>query len=425
MSRKKHEKALAEKHSERAATWRLAGLGVASAIIVFLVARGWSISRTVAPAEGDRVNIAGLAASTGLDSAAAASEKDAADKPEKSPPGNGEAFKVSSLTEKSSAQPPPGAAPPGMVWIPGGEFQMGCEDPTAKPHGGPDRMRDARPIHLVFVDGFWMDRTEVTNDQFAEFVKATKYVTVAERTPTLEQYPEAREHPENLVAGSVVFSPPAKAVPLNNHYQWWKYIPGASWKHPEGPLSHLSGRGHYPVVHIAYEDAEAYCRWARKRLPTEAEWEFAARGGLTGKLYPWGDELQPDGKWMTNIWQGEFPLRDAASDGFAGIAPVAQFSPNRYGLHDMAGNVWEWCSDWYRPDTYNRGIGAPAATRNPQGPAHSFDPAEPTEKKRVHRGGSFLCTEQYCTRYIVGTRGKGEVTSGSNHLGFRCVQTPH
>lgn len=332
-------------------------------------------------------------------------------------------FAAIKLSSNYSPSQPVESAPPGMVWIPGGEFLMGCEDPTKKPHGGPDKMPDARPIHRVAVDGFWMDATEVTNDQFAEFVKATGYITVAERTPTLEQYPAAKEHPENLVAGSVVFTPPKTAVPLNNHYRWWQYVKGACWKHPEGPASDLQGKGSYPVVHIAFEDAEAYCRWAGKRLPTEAEWEFAARGGLTQKLYSWGDEFQPDGKWMANIWQGEFPIKNTEEDGFAGIAPVSKFPPNGYGLYDVAGNVWEWCSDWYRPDTYDRRAETDRAIRNPKGPSASFDPAEPTEKKRVHRGGSFLCTEQYCTRYMVGTRGKGEVTSGSNHLGFRCVKS--
>jgi sulfatase modifying factor 1 len=317
---------------------------------------------------------------------------------------------------------PPCVAPPGMVWIPGGAFSMGCLDPRGLPHGGPDEMADARPIHRVRVDGFWMDRVEVTNDQFAAFVQATQYVTVAERTPTAAEFPGAPA--ENLVAGSVVFTPPAQPVPLDDHYRWWSYVKGASWRHPEGPSTSIESRGSYPVVHVAYEDAEAYARWAGKQLPTEAEWEFAARGGLTGQTYAWAGEFQPGGQWMANTWQGRFPLKDTADDGFAGIAPVAQFPPNGYGLHDMAGNVWEWCSDWYRPDTYVRRVAEGGAARNPRGPSSSFDPAEPGQAKHVHRGGSFLCTEQYCTRYMVGTRGKGEVSSGSNHLGFRCVKVP-
>jgi formylglycine-generating enzyme required for sulfatase activity len=320
-----------------------------------------------------------------------------------------------------NADPTPGAAPAGMVWIPGGEFSMGALDPRGGEHGGPDAMSDARPIHRVHVDPFWMDATEVTNEQFARFVKATGYVTVAERRPTREEFPDAP--PEALQAGSVVFTPPSAAVPLDNHYRWWSYVPGASWRHPEGPGSGLKGRERYPVVHVAYEDASAYAQWAGTRLPTEAEWEFAARGGLSGRLYPWGDELKPEGRWAANIYEGRFPVRgaDLGEDGFAGLAPVARYPPNAYGLYDVAGNVWEWVSDWYRADYYASLAGGLA--RNPRGPADSFDPAEPHEKKRVHRGGSYLCTEQYCTRYMIGTRGKGEVRTGSNHVGFRTVRS--
>jgi formylglycine-generating enzyme required for sulfatase activity len=315
---------------------------------------------------------------------------------------------------------PPTTTPAGMAWVPGGEFSMGAEDPRRLAHGGSDPMADARPIHRVYVDGFWMDKTEVTNEQFARFVKATGYVTVAERKPRPEDYPGAP--PENLVAGSVVFQPPAGKVPLNDHYRWWSYVPGASWRHPTGPGNDLRGRDLYPVVHIGYEDAEAYARWAGKRLPTEAEWEFAARGGLTGRVYAWGDDFQPEGRYQANTHQGQFPSRDEAADGFEGVAPVGRFAANGYGLYDMSGNVWEWVSDWYRPDTYAARAAHGSVARNPQGPDTSFDPAEPTEKKRVQRSGSFLCTEQYCTRYMIGTRGKGEVTSGAGHLGFRCVR---
>jgi formylglycine-generating enzyme required for sulfatase activity len=317
----------------------------------------------------------------------------------------------------------PAGDPPGMVWIPGGEFMMGCEDPRSCICGGPDAMADARPIHPVYVDGFWMDMTEVTNEQFAKFVEATDYVTIAERTPRAEDFPGAP--PENLVAGSTVFTPTPGPVKLNNHFRWWRYQKGANWRHPFGPDSNINGQEKNPVVHIAYDDAVAYCKWAGKRLPTEAEWEFAARGGLEQKLYTWGDELKPDGKWMANIYQGKFPIQggDTGEDGFAGIAPVAQYPANGYGLHDMAGNVWEWCSDWYRPDYYQQLAKTGKTVRNPKGPDTPFDPAEPTEKKRVHRGGSFLCTDQYCTRYMVGSRGKGEVNTASNHLGFRCVMT--
>jgi formylglycine-generating enzyme required for sulfatase activity len=324
---------------------------------------------------------------------------------------------------KENAGPAPGPAPEGMLWIPGGEFSMGSIDPCTSLCGGNQPMEDARPIHRVSVDGFWMDATEVTNEQFQKFVTATGYVTVAEQKPTRAEFPTAPE--ENLVAGSVVFTPSQSPVPLDNHYRWWQYVPGANWRHPEGPSSDIRGRERYPVVQIAYEDAEAYARWAHKRLPTEAEWEFAGRGGLTGKLYTWGDEFRPSGRWLANIYQGHFPLQngDSGEDGFVGLAPVGQFPPNGYGLFDMAGNAWEWCSDWYRPDTYAQ-LAAQGVARNPKGPDSSFDPSEPGEPKRVHRGGSFLCTDQYCTRYMVGTRGKGEVRSGSNHLGFRCVKSP-
>jgi formylglycine-generating enzyme required for sulfatase activity len=307
-----------------------------------------------------------------------------------------------------------------MVWIPGGEFSMGSDARGEALCDLPGVTRDAQPIHRVYVDGFWMDRTEVTNAQFARFVEATGYVTLAERTPTREEFPTAP--PENLVAGSTVFTPTREAVPLDDHFQWWRYETGASWRHPEGPAGDLTGREDHPVLHVAYDDAAAYAAWAGKRLPTEAEWEFAARGGLTGKLYAWGDDISPGGVWMANIYQGLFPVRDEGADRFAGVAPVGQYAPNGYGLHDMSGNVWEWVSDWYRPDTYARAAVAGGVARNPQGPGSPFDPAEPSERKRVHRGGSFLCSDRYCTRYLVGTRGKGEVSTGSNHLGFRCVK---
>lgn len=320
-----------------------------------------------------------------------------------------------------AAAPVSGKSPDGMVWIPSGEFSMGSDAASEALCGLPGVTRDSQPVHRVFVDGFWMDETEVTNEQFEKFVKATKYVTVAERTPTAAEFPGAP--PENLVAGSVVFTPPDHPVSLDNHYQWWSYIKGANWRHPLGPGSDLKDREKYPVVQIAYEDAVAYAKWAGKRLPTEAEFEFAARGGLEGKLYAWGNELKPGGKWMANIFQGHFPYKDTGEDGFAGLAPIAQFPANGYGLYDMAGNVWEWCSDWYRPDYYAQLAQAGGVARNPQGPAASFDPTEPGEKKRVQRGGSFLCTDQYCTRYMAGARGKGEISTGSNHVGFRCVRS--
>jgi formylglycine-generating enzyme len=304
---------------------------------------------------------------------------------------------------------PPGPAPEGMVWIPGGEFWMGAEE-----------FPDAQPWHRVSVDGFWMDKTEVTNDQFAKFVKATKYVTVAEKAPRVEDFPGAP--PENLVAGSVVFSPPDYPVKLNDHFQWWNYVKGADWRHPEGPKSTIKDRGNYPVVHIAYQDVLAYAKWAGKRVPTEAEFEFAQRGGLEKKAYSWGDELKAGGKFMANTFQGHFPDKNTKEDGHERAAPVASFPPNAYGLYDMAGNVWEWTSDWYRHDYYRTLAAQGPVARNPQGPADSFDPSEPGVKKKVHRGGSFLCTDQYCARYIAGGRGKGEPDTGTNHVGFRLVR---
>jgi len=299
---------------------------------------------------------------------------------------------------------------------------MGVQNAPDMNEVGMQATTDSQPIHRAYVDGIWMDKTDVTNEEFAKFVKATRYVTVAERTPRTEDFPGAP--PENLVAGSVVFSPPDHAVPLNDHFQWWSYVKGANWRHPLGPGSNIKGKDKYPVVHVAYEDALAYAKWAGKRLPTEAEWEFAARGGLSGKPFVWGDQFRPDGKWMANTYQGRFSVNgtDKGDDGFIGIAPLAQYPSNGYGLYDMAGNVWQWTGDWYRPDYYARLVAVGGVARNPQGPTSPFDPSEPAEKKKVHRGGSFLCTDQYCSRYIVGTRGKGEVSTGTNHLGFRCVK---
>jgi formylglycine-generating enzyme required for sulfatase activity len=316
---------------------------------------------------------------------------------------------------------PPKQVPEGMVWVPGGEFSMGANVPPDRDEVGMTATDDARPIHRVYVDGFFMEKTDVTNAEFARFVKATGYVTVAERTPRAADF--SGVPPENLKAGGVVFSPPAHAVPLNNDLQWWFYERGANWRHPGGPKSDLKGKADYPVVQIAYEDAEAYAKWADKRLPTEAEWEFAARGGLAGKPYVWGADFRPSGRWMANTHQGHFPDTDTGEDGYPRIAPVAQYPSNSYGLYDMAGNVWQWTTDWYRPDYYREFRAAGPVARNPKGPDHSFDPAEPGASKKVHRGGSFLCTSQYCSRYIVGTRGKGEVGTGTNHLGFRCVMT--
>lgn len=298
----------------------------------------------------------------------------------------------------------------GMVWVAGGKFWMGCEDQS---------FNDVRPIHQVDLKGFWVDRTEVTNAEYAKFVEATGYKTVAERKPDAKDFPGAP--PENLVPGAVVFTPPTQAVSKHSHYNWWRYVPGANWRHPQGPASDIKKLSTHPVVDVAWEDASAYAKWAGKRLPTEAEFEYAARGGLDRKLFSWGNELRPGGKWQANIWQGRFPYKNTAEDGFADSAPVCSFSPNGYGLYDMTGNVWEWCADWYRPNYYQTVLDEKLAS-NPQGPKDSFDPIEPSQPKRVQRGGSFLCTDQYCARYLVGARGKGEPSSGCSNVGFRCVK---
>jgi formylglycine-generating enzyme required for sulfatase activity len=315
---------------------------------------------------------------------------------------------------------PPGPAPEGMVWVPGGEFYMGIDiDAVPKDFNVPNSLMDATPSHLVYVDGFWMDKYEVTNEQFAKFVAATGYQTEAEKVPDAKDFPEVPA--DKLKPFSLVFKKPRpdQPVDLRNHKGWWDISYGACWKHPEGPGSTIQGRENHPVVHISYEDALAYCQWAKKRLPTEAEWEFAARGGLDRKIYAWGDELTPGGKWMCNAWQGDFPYENTKADGFEGTAPVGSYLPNGYGLCDMAGNAWEWCSDNYRPNYYED-----SPKKNPQGPGASLDPQEANTPKRVQRGGSFLCADNYCVRYIVAARGKGEVTSAANHIGFRCVQNP-
>ena len=320
---------------------------------------------------------------------------------------------------------PTGQAPAGMAWIPGGQFSMGAQDPPDMQHDhvGMRATEDSRPVHRVYVDAFWMDKTDVTNAEFAKFIAATHYITEAERPPRAEDFPGAP--PENLVAGAVVFSPPSQPVSLNDHLQWWSYVKGANWRHPSGPTSDIKGKENYPDEDVSYNDALAYAKWAGKRLPTEAEWEFAARGGLTGKPFVWGDTFQLGGKYMANTFQGHFPDKNTDEDGFAATSPVTKFPVNGYGLYDMAGNVWQWTSDWYRPDYYQQLAASGGVARNPTGPNDSFDPADRGSLKRVMRGGSFLCTDQYCSRYMVGTRGKGEISTGTNHLGFRCVKPIH
>ena len=291
-----------------------------------------------------------------------------------------------------------------MVWIPGGTFRMGTDNP---------QFPDASPVHEVQVDGFWMDEHEVTNAAFETFVRATGYRTVAELQPDPKDFPGLPA--EALYPGSAVFAPPTQPVSLGNPNAWWDYRRGAYWRQPMGPGSVADPNA--PVVHVCYEDALAYAKWAGKRLPTEGEWEFAARGGNSYGTYYWGNELKPGGKWVANIFQGEFPYGNTGADGYQGLAPVKSFPPNPYGLYDMDGNVWEWCNDFYRPDYY-----AQSPTNNPTGPQSSFDPAEPGAVKRVQRGGSFMCSDQYCIRYKAGGRGKGEVKSASSNLGFRCVK---
>ncbi|WP_234735812.1 formylglycine-generating enzyme family protein [Tellurirhabdus bombi] len=317
---------------------------------------------------------------------------------------NGMPSRASAIQQAASVSESGQQNTEGMVWIPGGAFQMGA-----------DEFPDARPLHTVTVDGFWMDKHEVTNAEFARFVAATRYVTVAERPLNPADFPGVPA--EQLVPGSAVFTPPSQRVSLENPLLWWKYVAGASWQHPEGPKSSLEGRENLPVVHVCYEDAAAYAKWAGKRLPTEAEWEFAAQGNKGNQTYYWGTNLKPAGKWVANIYQGNFPDQNTKEDGFAGVAPVKSFPANPYGLYDLDGNVWEWCQDLYRPDYYQN---SPA--KNPKGPTNSYDPDEPGAVKYVQKGGSFLCSDQYCTRYKAGSRGKGEASSGSNNLGFRCVK---
>ncbi len=313
-----------------------------------------------------------------------------------------------------------GGAPPGMVWIPGGTFTMG-----SALKGVP---RSETPAHEVRVDGFWMDETEVTNAQFAAFVAATGHVTTAEKKPDLAAVraqllpgdPVPTE--ADLVPGSMVFTPPDRPTGTDDFRKWWRYVRGACWKHPEGPKSGIEGKGDHPVVHVSWHDAAAYARWAGKRLPTEAEWEFAARGGLAGKRYPWGDDRPTEDAPRCNIWHGTFPHLSTKPDGQRRTMPVRSFAPNGYGLHDMAGNVWEWCADWYRPDEYARRKLAGGVSDNPLGPKASLDPTHGAAPRRVTRGGSFLCHESYCESYRPAARRGTDPDTGMSHIGFRCVK---
>lgn len=288
----------------------------------------------------------------------------------------------------------PDPSPAGMVWIPGGSFVMGTEN------GLPDEA----PAHKVNLTGFWMDATEVTNRQFAEFVKATGYITEAEKQPDPAAFPDVPK--DKLLPGALVFS----------DGKGWEYVPGASWRHPTGPKSNIEAIMDHPVVQVSWNDAMAYANWAGKSLPTEAQFEYAARGGDPKSLYAWGVQSPDDKHPQANIWQGEFPLRNENTDGFLTTSPPKSFKPNPYGLYDMAGNVWEWCLDWYRHE-----YSSARSPDNPTGPVDSFDPAEPKVAKRVVRGGSFLCADCYCRGYRLTARMKTSPDTGLMHTGFRCV----
>lgn len=296
----------------------------------------------------------------------------------------------------------PGDAPIGMVWIPGGEFLMGSDGPLA--------LTDEQPVHRVRVKSFWMDQHEVTNAEFRAFVDTTKYLTTAERSPDSEHAP-----------GSLIFVTPAANQELSDELQWWAWQEGANWRHPFGPDSDLIGKDQHPVVQVSWFDANAYATWVGKRLPTEAEFEHAARGGLHGNTYGWGNELQPGGKILANTWQGQFPSENTVADGYQRSSPVNTFPANAYGLYDISGNVWEWCSNWYRADDYLRQARQTPCI-DPRGADSSYDPDEPDMPKRVTRGGSFLCSENYCVGYRPSSRMKTSPDTGLVHTGFRCVK---
>ena len=302
---------------------------------------------------------------------------------------------------------------PDMVWIPGGVYRMGSD------HHYPEEA----PAHPVKVDGFWMDAAPVTNAQFRHFVAATGHVTFCEIPPSAADYPGA--DPAMLVPGSAVFVPPPQRVDLGDHHQWWQFLPGADWRHPQGSDSSLEGRDNHPVVHVAYADIEAYARWAGKQIPTEAEWEWAGRGGGGDSEYAWGDELVPGGKHLANTFQGEFPWQDLAEDGYAGTSPVGAFPANGYGLVDMIGNVWEWTCDWYSPRHAEPAAKACCIPGNPRGGTRdgSYDPVQPEIRipRKVMKGGSHLCAPNYCRRYRPAARMSQPVDTSTSHLGFRCV----
>ena len=302
---------------------------------------------------------------------------------------------------------------PDMIWIQGGAFRMGSDR----------HYPEEAPAHNAAVDGFWIDRTPVTNRQFREFVRATGHVTFAEKRPDPRDYPGALPH--MLYAGSLVFSPPARVANLADWSQWWQFLEGADWRHPYGPKSSINGLDNHPVVHVALSDALAYASWRGKELPTETEWEFAARGGLDGAEYAWGDEFTPGGKHMANTWQGEFPRQNLTEDGFARTSPVTAFPPNGYGVYDMVGNVWEWTSDWYSSKHAGDSPKACCVPTNPRGGPEeaSYDSCQPEIKipRKALKGGSHLCAPNYCRRYRPAARHAQAVDSSTSHIGFRCI----
>ncbi|WP_341679242.1 formylglycine-generating enzyme family protein [Niveibacterium sp. SC-1] len=317
--------------------------------------------------------------------------------------------------------------PRSMAWIPGGEFLMGSDSKMAQPN--------EKPAHKVKVHAFWMDAHHVTNAEFRRFVQATGYLTTAERKPDWDtmrvQLPPGTPKPDDalLVPGALVFVGTEKTVSYDDYTRWWRWSPGASWKHPQGPDSSIEGKDDHPVVQVSYEDAVAYAKWIGKRLPTEAEWEFAARGGLEQATYAWGEEFAPEGKQMANVWQGQqnrrFPVVSAKAGGAAGTMPVGTFPPNGYGLVDMTGNAWQWVADWYRADQFQRVAASGRELDDPNGPVDSYDTSEPgvpiDAPKRVTRGGSFLCNEDFCLSYRPSARRGTDPYTSMSHIGFRLV----